>query len=167
MGNKNKDTRQVASSSSFSCLALRLVEFRLKLVVFGSLRLLRSSSMSSSLVLLCNSRSFVIDLIYSYRYLYDLYSEMSDIYFMICVHYCPVLEMVNILTLELLQLLQYSYVCSSMMSVHPKGGGSARDTRVSLINVDMVFRLIKCCWMSPFPIVCRGSWQVVTVLSVP
>jgi hypothetical protein len=30
---------------------------------------------------------------------------------------------------------QYSYVCSSMMSVHPKGGGSMRDTRVSLINV--------------------------------
>ena len=53
--------------------------------------------MSLFLVLLCNSRSFVIDLIYSYQYLHELYSEMSDIYFMICVHYCPVLEMVNIL----------------------------------------------------------------------
>ena len=70
---------------------------------------------------------------------------MLDIYFMICVHYCPMLEMINILTLELLQLLQYSYVCSSMMSDHPKGGGSARDTRVSLINADVVFGLIKCC----------------------
>jgi len=78
--------------------------------------------MSSSLVLLCNSRSFVIDLSYSYRYLRDLYCEMSDIYFMICVHYCPVLEMISILALELWQLLQYSYVCSSMMSVHLEGG---------------------------------------------
>ena len=76
---------------------------------------------------------------------------MTDIHFMICVHYCPVLEMISILALELWQLLQYSYVCSSMMSVHPKGGGSAQDTRVSLINADMVFGLIKCCWMSPFP----------------
>ena len=38
--------------------------------------------MGSSLVLLCNSRSFVIDLTYSYRYLHDLYPEMSDIYFL-------------------------------------------------------------------------------------
>ena len=57
--------------------------------------------MGSSLVLLCNSRSFVIDLIYGYQYLHELYPEMSDIYFMICVHYCPVLEMINILALEL------------------------------------------------------------------
>ena len=123
--------------------------------------------MSSSLVLLCNSRSFVKDFIYSYRYLHDLYSEMSDIYFMICVHYCPVLEMINILTLELLQLLQYSYVCSSMMSVHPEGGGSVQDTRVLLVNADLVSSLIKCCWMSPFPTVCRGSLQVVTALLEP
>ena len=125
------------------------MEFKLKVVV--SPKLLRSLGMSSSLALLCNSRSFVIDLIYGYRYLLDLYSEKSSKYFMICVHYYPVLEMVNILTLELLQLLQYSYVCSSMMSDHPKGGGSARDTRVSLINADVVSGLVKCCWMSPFP----------------
>ena len=123
--------------------------------------------MSSSLVLLCNSRSFIIDLTYSYRYLYDLYREVSDIYFMIWLHYRPVLVMVNILALELWQLFQYSYVCSSMMSVHLEGGSSARDTRVSLVNADMVFGLIKCCWMSPFPTVCRGSRQVVTALSVP
>ena len=61
-------------------------------------------------------------------------------------------------------MLQYSYVCSSMMSVHPKGGGSAWDTRVSLTSVDMVSRLVKCCWMSPFPTVCRDSLQVVTAL---
>ena len=34
----------------------------------------------------------------------------------------PVLVMVNILALELWQLLQYSYVCSNVMSIHPEGG---------------------------------------------
>ena len=61
-------------------------------------------------------------------------------------------------------MLQYSYVCSSMMSVHTKGRGSAWDIRVSLTSVGMVSRLYKCRWMSPFPIVCRGSLQVVTGL---
>ena len=79
----------------------------------------------------------------------------------------PVLAMVNILALELYQLLQYSYVCSSVMFVHLEGGGSARDTRVSLTSVDMVSRLAKCCWMSTFPTVCRGSQQVVTACSSP
>ena len=92
--------------------------------------------MVSSLVLLCNSWSFVIDLNYGYRYLLDLYYEYSDIYFLIwllyqsllALCYRPVLAMVNILALELWQLLQYSYVCSSVMSIHPEGVGSARDT---------------------------------------
>ena len=68
--------------------------------------------------------------------------------------------MVNILVLELYQLLLYSYVCSSVMSVHPDGGGSARDARVSLTNVDVVSRQDKCCWMSPFPMDCEvaGRW---------
>ena len=101
--------------------------------------------MGSSLVLFCNSRSFVIDLNYGYRYLHDLYSELSDICFMIWLRYCLVLAMVNILALELCQLFQYSYDCSSMMSFHPEGGGSAMDTRVSLTDVDVVFRLVKCC----------------------
>ena len=79
----------------------------------------------------------------------------------------PVFAMVNILALELYQLLQYLYVCSSMISVHPEGGGSTRDTRVSLTNVDMVSGLDKCCWMSTFPIVCRGSWQVLIALFEP
>ena len=56
---------------------------------------------------------------------------------MLALHDCPVLAMVNISVLELYQLLQYSYVCSSVMSVHPEGGGSTRDTRVSLTSVDM------------------------------
>ena len=86
---------------------------------------------------------------------------------MLALHDRPVLAMVNILALELYQLLQYSYVCSSVMSVHPEGGGSARGTRVSLTSVNMVSRLAKSCWMSTIPTVCRGSRQVVTALSVP
>ena len=54
-----------------------------------------------------------------------------------------------------------------VMSVHPEGGGSARDTRVSLTSVDMVSRLGRSCWMSTVLMVCRGSWQVVIALSVP
>ena len=48
-------------------------------------------------------------------------------------------------------------VCSSVMSVHPEGGASVRDTRVSLISVDMVSKLAKSCWMSTITMVCRGS----------
>ena len=113
--------------------------------------------MGFSLVLLYNSQTFVIELNYGYRYLHDLYSDLPDICFMIWLRYHPMLVMVNILALELWQLLQYSYVCSSMMSVHPEGGDSARNTRVSLTSVDVVSRLVKCCWMLPFPTVCRGS----------
>ena len=70
---------------------------------------------------------------------------------MLALHDRPVLEMVSLLFLELYQLLQYLYDCSSVMSVHPEGEGSARDARVSLTNVDVVSRLDKCCWMSSFP----------------
>ena len=66
---------------------------------------------------------------------------------MLALHDRTVLAMVNILALELYQLLQYLYVCSSVMSVHREGGGSTRDARVSLTNVDVVSRLAKCCWM--------------------
>ena len=83
---------------------------------------------------------------------------------MLALHDRPVLDMVSVLLLELYQLLQYSYDCSSVMSIHPEGGGSARDTRVSLTSVDMVSRLAKSCWMSTIPMVCRGSRQVVTAL---
>ena len=80
----------------------------------------------------------------------------------------PVLVMVNIIALEFWQLLQYSYVCSSVMSVHLEGGGSAWDaSRVSLTSVDMVSRLAKCCELSTIPTVCRGSRQVVTAMFEP
>ena len=85
--------------------------------------------MGSSLVLSCNIRSFVIELDYGYRNLLEVCSELSDICFLIWLHYYsmfvlydrPMLEMVILLFLELYQLLQYSYDCSSVMSVHPGG----------------------------------------------
>ena len=125
--------------------------------------------MGSSLALSCNIRLFVIELDYDYRYLLEVYSELSSIcflswlhyYSMISLHNCPVLEIVSLLFLELYQLLHYSYDCSSVMSVHPEGGG------VSLTSLEMVSRLVKCCWMSTIPMVCRGSQQVVTALSEP
>ena len=86
---------------------------------------------------------------------------------MLAMHDRPVLAMVNISALELYQLLQFSYVCYTVMSVHPEGGASMRNTRVLLTSVDMVSRLCMCCWMSTIPTVCRGSWQVVTTLSEP
>ena len=145
------------------------MEFRRSLGVIESPELLESSDMGSSLALYCNIRSFVIELDYGYQYLLEVYSELSSIcflsllryYSMLTLHDRPVLEMVSISCLELYQLLQHSYVCSSVMSIHPKGGGSARDARVSLTNVDVMSRLVKCCWMSSFPIVCRGIRQVV------
>jgi hypothetical protein len=83
------------------------------------------------------------------------------------MHDHPVLAMVNISALELYQLVQYSYVCSSVMSVHPESGGSARDARVSLTSVDMVSRLARCCRISTIPTVCRVSQQVVIALFEP
>jgi hypothetical protein len=65
--------------------------------------------MGSSLVLSWNSRSFVIELDYGYRYLLKVCYEQLDIYFVIWLRYHlllvlhdrPVLVMVNILALEL------------------------------------------------------------------
>ena len=100
--------------------------------------------MGSSLVLSCNIWSFVIELDYGYRYLLEVCSKLSDICFLIWLRYCSmlalhdrsVLAMVNISCLELYQLLQYSYVCSSMMF-------APVSTRVSLTSVDMASRLAK------------------------
>ena len=77
--------------------------------------MLKSSDRGSSLVLLCNSRSFVIELNYGYQYLFKLNSESPDIYFviwlrhhsMLALCYRSVLAMVNILALEL-------YDCSNI-----------------------------------------------------
>ena len=89
---------------------------------------------------------------------------VSGIEFMINLLCYYMLCLVRDLVLVNFYMLQYSYVCSSMISVHPKGGGSARDTRVLLTSIDMVSGLVKCCWMSPFPMVYNGNLQVVTAL---
>ena len=68
--------------------------------------------MGSSLAFSCNIWLFVIELDYGYRYLLEVCSELSDIYFVICLRYHSifalhghlVLVMVNILALELWQL---------------------------------------------------------------
>ena len=90
-----------------------------------------------------------MELDYGYRYLLEVCYELSNICFMVWLRYHtmlalhgrPSLVMVNVLALELCQLLPYSYVCSSVMYIHTEGGGSARDTRVSLTNVDMMSRV--------------------------
>jgi hypothetical protein len=58
------------------------------------------------------------------------------------------------------QRFRYSYVYSSMISVHLEGGGSVRDTRVSLFNVDVVCRLISVSGYSSIPwlVEVGGRW---------
>ena len=101
--------------------------------------------MGSLLVLFCNVRLYVIDLSCSYLYLHDLCPTVSDIEFMISLLCYYMLCLVRDLVLVNSYMLQYLYVCSSMISVHPKGGGSARDTIVLLTSVDMISGLDKCC----------------------
>ena len=84
---------------------------------------------------------------------------VSGIEFMINLLCYYMLCLVRDLVLVNFYMLQYSYVCSSMMSVHPKSGSSAGDTRVSVTSVDNVSGLVKCCWMSPFPTVYSDSLQ--------
>ena len=116
-----------------------------------------------TLAFLCNSRISIIDISSRCLYLHDLYSAMSDIYFMISLYSYLILCKIRRENLVPRHQFQYSYVCSSMVSAHPEGGGSAQDCRVLLINVDMVSRLIRCCWMSPFPTICGNSEQVTVM----
>ena len=95
--------------------------------------------MGSLLVFFCNVWSYVIDLSYSYLYLHDLCPAVSDIEFMISLLCYYMLCLVRDLVLVNFYMLQYLYVCCSIMSVHLNGGGSVQDTRVSLSSVDMTF----------------------------
>ena len=101
--------------------------------------------MGSSLTLLCNSQIFVLDISLCCLYWHDLYPTMSNMYFIFSLYTYSMLDMISQLALVHRYPFQYSNVCSSMMSVHSKGGGSARDARVSLINIDIVYGLMKCC----------------------
>ena len=66
----------------------------------------------------------VTDICLKYILSYRVYASCHGcvIIPMLALHDRPVLVMVNILALELWQLLQYSYVYSSVMSIHPEGG---------------------------------------------
>jgi len=81
--------------------------------------------MGSLLVFFCNVRSCILDLSYSYLYLHDLCPAVSDIDFMITLLSYYMHCLVRDLVLVNFYILQYSYVCSSIMSVHPKGAGSS------------------------------------------
>ena len=101
--------------------------------------------MGSLLDLFCNVPSCILDLSYSYLYLHDFCPVVTEIDFMISLLCFYMLCLVRDLVLVNFYMLQYSYVCSSMMSIHPKGGGFTRFTRISLASVDMVSGLVKYC----------------------
>ena len=78
--------------------------------------------MGSLLVLFCNIRSCILDISYSYLYLHGLCPTVSDIDFMISLFCDYMLCLVRDFILVNFYMLQYSYVCSSMISIHLKGG---------------------------------------------
>ena len=80
--------------------------------------------MGSLLDLFCNVRLCILDLPYSYLYLHDIYLVVTDIDFMVSLLCYYGLCLVRDLIIVNFYVLQYPYVCSSMMSVHPKGVGS-------------------------------------------
>jgi hypothetical protein len=85
---------------------------------------------------------------------------VSDMYAMISLYLYLMACMIRRVNLVPRQRFWYSYVCSSMMSIHPEGGGSARDTRISLFNVDVVSRLISVagCGSIPCLVEVGGRW---------
>jgi hypothetical protein len=105
--------------------------------------------MGFALPLLCCSQMSLIELSSRFIYSHSLYSAVSDIYATISLYLYLTPCMIRRVNLVPRQLFRYSYVCSSMMSVHPKGRCSARDTRLSLINVDMVSGLISVAGCGP------------------
>ena len=78
--------------------------------------------MALTLAFLRNSRISVIDISSRYLYIHDLYSVMSDIYFMISLYSYLILHNIRRENLVPRHLFQYLYVCSSMMFVHLEGG---------------------------------------------
>ena len=89
--------------------------------------------MGSLLDLFCIVRLCMLDLSYNYLYLHDLCPAVSDIDFMISLLCYYMLCLVRDLVLVKFYVLQYSYVCSSMMFVHPKGGAPCRILEYRLL----------------------------------
>ena len=90
----------------------------------GSPDIHQGIGMGSLLDLFCNGRSCILDLSYSYLYLHDICPVVTDIDFMISLLCYYVLYVVRDLVLVNIFVLQYLYVCSSMISIHPKRGAS-------------------------------------------
>ena len=108
--------------------------------------------MGFTLPLLCNIQNSLIELSSSLVYSYSMCSVNLDVYAMLSLYLGLISCMIRCgKTSRLRHWFQYSHVCSSVMSVHPKGGGSARGIRVSLISVDVVSGLISVAGCSSIP----------------
>jgi hypothetical protein len=97
--------------------------------------------MCLALSLFCNSQISLIELTSKFIYLHSLFYAVSDMYAMISLYSDIIPCMIRRVNLVPWQRFRYSHICPSTMSVHPEGGGSTRDTRVSLINLDTVLVL--------------------------
>ena len=98
--------------------------------------------MGSTLPLLYNIRNSLIELSSSLSYLYSLYSMYSDVYAILSLSLCLVPCMIRCGAVSRTRpRLRYTFVCSSVMSVHPKGRDSARGIRVSIVSAGVVLEL--------------------------
>ena len=89
--------------------------------------------MALTLAFLRNSRISVIDISSSYLYIHDLYSVMSDIYFMITLYSYLILCKIRRENLVPRHLIHTSFVCSSMVSAHPEGGAPHKIVEYCLL----------------------------------
>jgi hypothetical protein len=78
--------------------------------------------MGLALPLPCNSQISLIELSSRFIYSHSLYSTVSDMYAMISLYLHLIPYMIRRVNLVPRQRFRYYYVCSSMMSIHPKGG---------------------------------------------
>jgi hypothetical protein len=107
--------------------------------------------MGFALSLLCNTWNSLIELSSRFIYSYSFYSAVLDMYAMISLYLYLISCMIRRVNLVPRQRFRYPYVCSSVMSVHPEGGGFARGIRGSLINADMVSGLVSVAGCGPIP----------------
>jgi hypothetical protein len=116
--------------------------------------------MGLALTFLSNSWISLIELSSRFIYSHDLYFTGSDVCFMISLYFYLIPCMIKFVNLMTRLWFRYSNVCSGMMSVHLESGGSVRDTRVWLINVDMVSGLISVARCGPIPwlVEVGGRW---------